>query len=98
MHQKGDGSKRQLFRDKMTAQQPIKLSNIPVSTSGTIVLNKGTIIEDVSSFSFFYIPTNEFKGNCEHYRLEKSLVGNVHSIRSNSVVWTSQKQHKNPQS
>jgi hypothetical protein len=58
MHQKGDGSKRQLFRDKMTAQQPIKLSNMPVSISGTIFLNKGTIIKDVSPHSvpFTYQP------------------------------------------
>lgn len=51
MHQKGEGSKRQLFLDKMTAQQPIQLSNLPTSSSGTIFLNKGAVIQDVPSHS-----------------------------------------------
>lgn len=47
MHQIGDGNKRQLFLDKMAAEQPIKLSNMPISTSGTVFLNKGAVIQDV---------------------------------------------------
>ena len=47
MHQRGDGNKRQLFLDKMVAEQPIKLSNMPISTSGIVFLNKGAVIEDV---------------------------------------------------
>ena len=58
MHQKGEGTKRQLFNDKMTAQQPIRLRNLPLSASGTLFLNKGTTIEDVPphSINFEYFP------------------------------------------
>ena len=51
MHQRGDGSKRQFFIDKMNAQQPIKLSNLPTQTSGTIFLNNATVIQDVPDHS-----------------------------------------------
>ena len=45
MHQRGDGNKSQLFLDKMAAGQPIRLSNMPVATGGTVLLNKvvGTV-------------------------------------------------------
>ena len=35
MKQREDGSKRQLFIDKMESQQPVKLSNITATPSGT---------------------------------------------------------------
>lgn len=43
--------KQNHFLDKMAAEQPIKLSNMPVSTTGTVFLNKGTIIQDVPCHS-----------------------------------------------
>lgn len=58
MHQKGNASKRQLFVDRMTAQQPIKLTNMTVASSGTIFLNKGASIEDVPThvINFKFVP------------------------------------------
>lgn len=47
MQQKGKGTKRQLFIDKQTAQQPLKLTNLQMSTSGTLFLNNGATIEDI---------------------------------------------------
>ena len=38
MHQKGDGSKRQVIVDKMNAQQPVKISNLSVTASGTLII------------------------------------------------------------
>ncbi len=63
MHQRGDGNKRQLFLDKMAAGQPIRLSNMPVATSSTVFLNKGTVITDLPphslTFQFHQPKTNE---------------------------------------
>jgi hypothetical protein len=63
MHQRGGGNKRQLFLDKMAAGQPIRLSNMPVATSGTVFLNKGTVIMDLPphslTFQFHEPKTNE---------------------------------------
>ncbi len=48
MQQRGDGGRRQFFIDKMKAQQPIKISNLPVQSSGTIFLNQGSVVQDIS--------------------------------------------------
>ena len=37
MHLKGQTSKRQLFVDRMTSQQPVKLKNMTMTQSGTFV-------------------------------------------------------------
>lgn len=47
MQQKGEGTKRQLFIDKQTTQQPLKLTNLQMSTSGTLFLNNRATIEDI---------------------------------------------------
>lgn len=39
--------KRKLFLDKLAAEQPVMLSNIQMSPSGTTVFNYGTMINDV---------------------------------------------------
>lgn len=39
--------KRQLFLDKLAAEQPVMLSNIQMSPSGTTLFNYSTIIKDV---------------------------------------------------
>ena len=46
MSPKGDASKRKLFVDKQTNAQPVKLINASSASSGTIFVNKATIIED----------------------------------------------------
>ena len=52
MKQREDGSKRQLFIDKMESQQPVKLSNITATPSGTSFFNKGSVIIDTPSVNF----------------------------------------------
>lgn len=47
MHQKNDGSKRQIFLDKKAAQQPIKLTSLTVAQSGTIFFNRSASVQDV---------------------------------------------------
>ena len=51
MHKKEDGSKRQIFIDKKNMQQPIKISNLSVSPTGTVFFNKGALIHDVPNHS-----------------------------------------------
>lgn len=54
MHQKGDGSKQQLLVDKMNAQQPIKITNLTVTPSGTIFFNKGATVHDFPSHTMTF--------------------------------------------
>lgn len=58
MHLKGQTSKRQLFVDRKTAQQPIKLSNMTMAQSGIIFFNKAASIEDVPThvIDFKFVP------------------------------------------
>ena len=58
MHKRNDGSKRQIFMDKKAAQQPIKLTNLTVSPSGTIFFNNGASIQDVANhvIKFQFVP------------------------------------------
>lgn len=58
MHPRNDGSKRQIFVDKKAAQQPIKLTNLTVSPSGTIIFNQGASIQDVANhvIKFQFVP------------------------------------------
>ena len=51
MVQRGESSKRQLFLNKLQTQQPIKLSNLQVTPSNMVFLNKGTAIQDALSHS-----------------------------------------------
>ena len=46
MHQRGEGSKRQLFVDKLH-NQPVKLSNLQSASSRAIFFNKRTSIENI---------------------------------------------------
>ena len=46
MHQRGEGSKRQLFVDKLH-NQPVKLSNLQSASSRAIFFNKCTSIENI---------------------------------------------------
>lgn len=46
-----EGSKRELFIDKMTSEQPVMLSKLLTSPSGTTFLNYSTIIRDVPAHS-----------------------------------------------
>ena len=77
MHQKGDGSKRQVFVDKMNAQQPVKISNLSVTASGTIFFNKGDGIQDLPShtISFQYEVQDPFEVTVDS-SLMKSTTGN----------------------
>ncbi|KAL9951677.1 hypothetical protein ACROYT_G044395 [Oculina patagonica] len=61
MTQIGDGSKRKLFVDKLTAQQLVKITNLQLASSGTIFLNNGAAIEDVTphSMPFRFCPPPE---------------------------------------
>ena len=59
MHKKEDGSKRQIFIDKKNMQQPIKISNLSVSPTGTIFFNKGALIHDVPNHSMPFQFTQE---------------------------------------
>lgn len=45
------GSKRELFIDKMTSEQPVMLSKFLTSPSGTTFLNYSTIIRNVPAHS-----------------------------------------------
>lgn len=45
------GSKRELFIDKMTSEQPVMLSKLLTSPSGTTFLNYSTIIRNVPAHS-----------------------------------------------
>ena len=54
MHQKGDGFKRHIFVDKMNAQQPVKISNLFVTASGTMFCNKGAGIQDLPSHTITF--------------------------------------------
>jgi hypothetical protein len=45
--------------DKMESQQPVKLSNMTVAQSGTVLFNKGSIISDTPSVAFKYAPPTE---------------------------------------
>jgi hypothetical protein len=56
MKQRGDGSKRQLFIDKMQSQQPVKLTNVTVAPTATLFFNKGSVISNTTSVNFKYTP------------------------------------------
>ena len=51
MVQRGESSKRQLFLQKMQAQQPVTLSNLQVASSNMVFLNRRTVIQDVPPHS-----------------------------------------------
>lgn len=51
MHQEENGSKCQVFVNKKNMQQPIKVSNLSVTPSGTISFNKGATIQELPSHS-----------------------------------------------
>ena len=57
MHLKGQTSNWQLFVDRMTAQQPVKLSDKTMTQSDTIFFNKGASIEDVPTHYRFQVCT-----------------------------------------
>ena len=77
MHQKGDGCKRHIFVDKMNAQQPVKISNLSVTASGTMFFNKGAGIQDLPShtITFQYEVQDPFKVTMVN-SLMKSTTGN----------------------
>ena len=77
MHQKGDGCKRHIFVDKMNAQQPVKISNLSVTASGTMFFNKGAGIQDLPShtITFQYEVQDPFEVTMVN-SLMKSTTGN----------------------
>ena len=85
MLQKGDGSKRQVFVDKMNAQQPVKISNLSVTASG-IFFNKGEGIQDLPSHtsSFQYEVQHPFEETMDS-SLMKSTTGKF-NVRG-SIKW-----------
>ena len=100
MHQKGDGYKRHIFVDKMNAQQPVKISNLSVTASGTIFFNKGEGIQDLPShtISFQYEVQDPFEVTMDS-SLMKSTTGkfNVRGSISGKERRTSpQKRPPNP--
>lgn len=86
MHQKGDGCKCQIFVDKMNAQQPVKISNLSVTASGTILFNKGSGIQDLPShtITFQYVVQDPFEVAMVS-SLTKSTTGNF-NVRG-SIKW-----------
>ena len=90
MHQRNDGSKRQIFVDKKAAQQPIKLTNLTLTPSGTIFFNKGASVQDVPNhvIKFQFVPQQPFQITKISFLL-KSTSG-PHSIqqdRPNGSRW-----------
>ncbi|CAH3147020.1 unnamed protein product, partial [Pocillopora meandrina] len=57
------GSKRELFIDKMTSEQPVMLSKLLTSPSGTTFLNYSTIIRDVPAHSIKFKFSQTLKPN-----------------------------------
>lgn len=51
MVQRRESSKRQFFLNKLQTQQPITLSNLQVTPSNMVFLNKGTAIQDAPPHS-----------------------------------------------
>ena len=86
MHQKGDGCKRHNFVDKMNAQQPVKISNLSVTASGTMFFNKGAGIQDLPShtITFQYEVQDPFEVTMVN-SLMKSTTGNF-NVRG-SIKW-----------
>ena len=86
MHQKGDGSKRQVIVDKMNAQQPVKISNPSVTASETIFFNEGEGIQDLPShtISFQYEVQDPFEVTMVR-SLMKSTTGNFNV--PGSIKW-----------
>ena len=78
MHQKGDGYKRHIFVDKMNAQQPVKISNLSVTATGTTFFNKGAGIQDLPShtITFQYEVQDPFQVTMVS-SLMKSTTGNL---------------------
>ena len=77
MHPKGDGCKRHIFVDKMNAQQPVKISNLSVTASGTMFFKKGAGIQDLPSktITFQYEVQDPFEVTMVN-SLMKSTTGN----------------------
>ena len=86
MHQKRDGCKRHIFVDKMNAQQPVKISNLSVTASGTIFFNKGAGIQDLPShtITFQYEVQDPFEVTMVS-SLMRSTTGNF-NVRG-SIKW-----------
>ncbi|XP_015764109.1 PREDICTED: uncharacterized protein LOC107343079 [Acropora digitifera] len=86
MHQKGDGCKRHIFVDKMNAQQPVKISNLSVTASGTMFCNKGAGIQDLPShtITFQYEVQDPFEVTMVN-SLMKSTTGNFNVC--GSIKW-----------
>ena len=53
-----DTTKNQLFRDKQQAKQPITITNLRVTSSGTVFMYNNTVIKDIPTMSlpFKYVP------------------------------------------
>lgn len=92
MHQRGEGSKRQLFVDKMHSQQPVKLSNLQSASSGTIFFNKGASIENIPSHkvNFTFSP----KQACEVTKIDTLIKYNSGTFNvSGRITWKGPAQH-----
>ena len=87
MHQKGDGYKRHIFVDKMNAQQPVKISNLSVTASGTTFFNKGAGIQDLPShtITFQYEIQDPFEVTMVS-SLMKSTTGNLMYVAVQSTL------------
>lgn len=93
MHLKGQTSKRQLFVDRKTAQQPVKLSNMTMTQSGTIFLIKVPqlkMCQHMSSISSLY------KEN--HHRWQKYLLYKSSHLECSTflVFWNGMENHTFP--
>ena len=87
MHQKGDGYKHHIFVDKMNAQQPVKISNLSVTASGTTFFNKGAGIQDLPShtITFQYEIQDPFEVTMVS-SLMKSTTGNLMYVAVQSTL------------
>lgn len=84
MHQRGEGSKRQLFVDKLH-NQPVKLSNLQSASSRAIFFNKRTSIENIP----FHKVNLRFslKQACEVTKIDTPDIKCFLSQNQNKYLW-----------
>ena len=92
MHQRGEGSKRQLFVDKLH-NQPVKLSNLQSASSRAIFFNKCTSIENIP-----FPKVNlrfSLKQACEVTKIDTPDIKCFLSQNQNKYLWLCCHSHSN---
>ena len=93
---KGDSSKRPLFLDKCSSEQPIQLCNLRTAPSGTIFMSQSTLLKDfpAHSISFPFEPVSAFTITQICTILDKYTSGTYNV--SGVLTWTSSEPHNTP--